>query len=263
MVRLLHSIACHAYGAAAVVYLLYLVRPWRVVPLLGRSLMGTGLVLHAVGLALLFAGQGGRPVGMAQAFSSMALLLVAIYLGLDLRYRVPVLGAFLTPLALLVLVPGLILGTDGVAEGLRGPLLPVHVTVALLGVAAFTVAAGVGGVYLLMERQVKEKHFGLLFARLPSLQLLDDLNRRLVSWGFIALSVTVVTGALFAGSAFWSGPKQIATVVAWLAFAVLLNARAFAGWQGRRAAVLTMAGFAVLVVSFWTAFTPSMVGGLH
>jgi len=263
MVRQLHSIACHAYGAAAVLYLLYLLKPWRWIPFLGRSLMGTGLVLHAIGLAVLFTQQGGRPVGMAQAFSSIALLLVAIYLVLDLRYRVPVLGAFLTPLALLVLVPGLILGTEGVAEGLRGPLLPVHVTVALLGVAAFAVAAGVGGVYLLMERQVKGKRFGLLFSRLPSLQLLDDLNRRLVSWGFIALSVTVVTGALFTGSAFWSGPKQIATVVAWLAFAALLNARAFAGWQGRRAAMLTMAGFAVLVVSFWTAFTPALSGGPH
>lgn len=263
MVRALHTFAIHAYGAAAVVYLLYLLKPWRHSPVLGRALVGAGVGLHAVGLWFLFIEQGGRPVGLAQAFSFTALLLMTIFLVVDLRYRVPVLGAFLTPIALAVLVPGMVLGAEGAfPEALTRPLLPLHVAVALAGLAAFAGAAGIGGVYLLMERQMKGKRFGLLFSRLPSLQLLDDLNRHLVVFGFIALSVTVVTGALFAGPANFFGAKQLATFVAWLGFAALLNARRFAGWQGRRVAMLTMAGFAILIVSFWSAFTPASSGGL-
>jgi ABC-type transport system involved in cytochrome c biogenesis permease subunit len=73
--------------------------------------------------------------------------------------------------------------------------------------------------------------------------------------------VTLVTGAFFSsstGGLFWQWePKEIATLVAWIIFAVLLNARFFAGWQGRRVAVLTMAGFCVLLVSFLSSYDPS------
>jgi ABC-type transport system involved in cytochrome c biogenesis permease subunit len=119
--------------------------------------------------------------------------------------------------------------------------------------------------YLVMERQVKAKHFGLLFARMPSLEFLDRLNLRLVLWGFIALSVTLVTGSMFANHAaglFWVWDvKQVVTVGAWVIFAALLNARFFAGWQGRRVALLTMAGFCLLLVSFLSSYAPQLSAG--
>jgi ABC-type uncharacterized transport system permease subunit len=172
-------------------------------------------------------------------------------------------GAFIGPAAVAVLIPALLMSTSGepMPSGFRRPLLPVHITIALIGIAAFAVATGVALMYLLMERQMKGKHFGVLFSRLPSLTFLDQLNKQLVLWGFVALSVTLVTGAFFSSSTdglFWKWePKEIATLVAWIIFAVLLNARFFAGWQGRRVAVLTMAGFCVLLVSFLSSYDPS------
>lgn len=265
------SIACHVYGVAAVLYLAYLIRQWKPLPIAGRVLVGSGLLLHGVSLASSLSQQGWAPAGLAQGFSIVSWLLLAIFFALDLRYRMPVIGAFLLPIALAVLVPGLLLsgGAEPLPVGVRRPLLPVHVTIALLGIAAFGVASGVAVMYLLMERQMKGKKFGMLFSRLPSLQFLDELNRRLVVWGFIALSVTLVTGAFFvsdaAGAFFWRWePKEVATLVAWMMFAALLNARFFAGWQGKRVALLTMAGFCVLLVSFFTSFEPGRGGGaLH
>ncbi len=94
---------------------------------------------------------------------------------------------------------------------------------------------------------------------MPSLELLDDLNRRLVVWGFIALSLTLLTGAWVQArlrpEERWS-PAEVAVVVAWAVFGVLLQARFFAGWRGRRVALLTMAGFGVLVASFVTRYGP-------
>ncbi|MFZ5469059.1 MAG: cytochrome C assembly family protein [Myxococcota bacterium] len=268
MTRALLSIAVHEYGTAAIVYLAYLVRQWRGLPVVGRFFVGSGLILHGASLGMTLAAQGMVPLGLAQGFSLVALLLLAIFFVLDLRYRTPVIGAFLMPVALAVLVPGLLL--DAALAPLPAqvrPLLPLHVTIALLGVAAFGAAAGVAVMYLLMERQMKGKKFGVLFSRLPSLQLLDELNRRLVVWGFIALSVTMVTGAFFvsdAASIAWRWePKTIATLVAWLGSGALLHARFFAGWQGKRAAVLTMAGFCVLLVSFFTAFQGGGPPGVH
>ena len=266
----LSSLAAHAYITASLVYLAFLVRQWPPLATAGRVLVGAGLALHAVALGVLLGAQGGAPSGLAQGFSILAFLLLAIFLGLDLRYRRPVLGAFVTPLAVAVMVPVLLLHGVGapLPPNLRGPLLPVHVTIALLGLAAFAVAAAVAVMYLVMERQVKAKHFGLLFARMPSLEFLDRLNRRLVIWGFIALSVTLVTGGMFANHAaglFWVWDvKQVVTVGAWVIFAALLNARFFAGWQGRRVALLTMAGFGLLLVSFLSSYTPVLSAGrLH
>jgi ABC-type uncharacterized transport system permease subunit len=118
-----------------------------------------------------------------------------------------------------------------------------------------------------MERQVKLKHFGILFSRLPPLQVLDELNRRLSKWGFIALSLTVISGAFFirgAGPGLSFSAKEIATLAGWMMFGALLLARLWAGWQGRKVALLTMAGFGVLLVSFFTAFERvTQVNGVH
>jgi ABC-type transport system involved in cytochrome c biogenesis permease subunit len=95
---------------------------------------------------------------------------------------------------------------------------------------------------------------------------LDDLNQRLVVWGFVALSTTLVTGAFFSSGGdgfFWKWePKEIATLIAWFLFGVLICARSIAGWQGKRVAVLTMAGFGALIVSFISSYDAASRLGL-
>jgi ABC-type uncharacterized transport system permease subunit len=267
MTRTLLSLALHAYALATVAYLVHLVRQMRALAAVGRIAIGLGLALQGAALLIQVLHQGGMLVGISQGLSLFAFLLLAIFLAIDLLYRRPVIGAFVTPIALAVLLPSFLLRTASgpLPEALRRPLLPVHVAIAILGVATFAVAAGVGLMYLLMERQVKLKRFGLLFARLPPLQVLDELNRGLVVLGFIALSITLATGAIFdteAGSWQWD-PKRLATFVGWAVFAVLLSARFFGGWQGKRVAVVTMAGFALLLISFLSSYEPSALAGLH
>ncbi|MDY7225221.1 cytochrome C assembly family protein [Hyalangium rubrum] len=268
MSQSLVSLACHAYAFAALVYLAYLVRQWHALALAGRVLVGGGLALHGLSLFSLMGAQGGMPVGAAQGFSALAFLLLALGLVLDLLYRKPVIGAFITPLAVAVLLPGLLLhgGQAPLSSSMRQPLLPLHISIALLGMAAFAVAAGVGVMYLLMERQVKGKRFGLLFSRLPSLEFLDTLNRRLVVWGFIALSITLATGAFFVvgsshGFSWMLDAKVLATFVAWGLFAALAGARVLIGWRGRRVALLTMMGFGLVLVSFLSSYNSTIGGG--
>lgn len=256
MSRALLSIACHLYGAAAVVALAFLVRP---APVLGRVARWTtvvGLVLHGAALALALTAQQYAPLGIGQGLVVVSWLLLALFAAVDLRKDLPVLGAFVLPLALSMLVPGLLLSGEAAPRTLTQPLLPVHIAVALGGLAAFAFAAGVGVVYVLMEREVKGKRFGLLFSRLPPLQTLDELNRRAVIGGFIALSFAFVTGAFFASAqgGFRWDPKELATVAAWVVFAGVLLARLWAGWRGKKVALLTLTGFAFVLVSFISAY---------
>src|SRR5690349_18747052 len=105
MSKTLLSLACHSYGLAALGYLAYLVRQWKPLPVVGRVLIGLGLGAHATALAMQLGDQGGTPVGLAQGLSTVAFLLLVIFFAIDLTYRKPAIGAFLTPLALGLLVP--------------------------------------------------------------------------------------------------------------------------------------------------------------
>lgn len=253
------SIACHLVGAAALVYLLLLFRPLRGLVVAGRILAGSALIFQGTALGMELVHQGGAVRGLSQGLCAAAFMLLAFFFYLDVRRRLSVIGAFALPLVLSLLVPGVILQNSGVLPASSGrPLLPLHIAIALLGVSALALAALVGLMYLLLDRQMKGKRFGLLFTRLPPLQFLDDLNGKLSLLGFAALSVTLVTGAFFAHAAtgfFWTWqPKEVATLFAWGIFAAVLSARLFAGWRGWRVALMTLAGFGLTLVSFLSSY---------
>src|SRR4029079_7278329 len=100
----------------------------------------------------------------------------------------------------------------------------------------------------------KGKRVDRRMRRLPSLETLDQLNYRALSWGFPLLTLGIVTGALWGKHSwghFWSWEeREVFSLILWLLYAGLLQARLVAGWRGRRLATVTIIGFAVVLVSF-------------
>jgi cytochrome c-type biogenesis protein CcsB len=142
-----------------------------------------------------------------------------------------------------------------IPDSLRSAWLPVHVTLAFLGDALFVVAAGVSLAYLVYESRLKAKRpMTPVGQTMPSLEKLDRINYRLLEWGFVMLSLAIVSGALWAEATwghFWSWePQESWSLITWLLYAGLLESRIAAGWRGRRAAALTLAVFTVLLGSF-------------
>jgi ABC-type uncharacterized transport system permease subunit len=118
-------------------------------------------------------------------------------------------------------------------------------------VALFAIAFGVALMYLLQEREVKGKKFGVLFSRLPPLQSLDTLTQRLVRLGFVVFTVALLAGQVMAHKAWKSwDPQQVSSVVVWLLYGGMVQLR-HAGWHGRRYAVLTMVGFTLVMTSMF------------
>jgi ABC-type transport system involved in cytochrome c biogenesis permease subunit len=160
-----------------------------------------------------------------------------------------VLGAFVTPITLLFFLGAGFRGGLEVSDEVRSVVLPVHIGVNLLGIAAFALAFGVSVAYIVQERQLRQKKIGGLFQRLPSLDTLDTLGFRMVIVGFPLLTLGVVTGTLWAvrldPEAPPIGATQTMGLVEWALFAAILLLRAVAGWRGRRAAIGTMMGFVV------------------
>lgn len=218
-----------------------------------RLAMMLGAVSHGVWAYLRYRHLGLTPLtDVHEALSAFAWLLVAGYLVLRLlQPRIDVVGLFLAPIAEVLLAVGVITApTEAVGAKVGSTLLPVHVAAAILGTAALALASTGALMYLLLERHLKQKRFGAVYQRFPSLNLLDSISYRCAAVGFPLLTIGIITGVFTAREALvallLTGSRALQYTIGiagWVLFGAMLQARLLAGWRGRRAAVLTIAGF--------------------
>src|SRR5437667_7404611 len=218
-------------------------------------LLWAGFVAHGLSIAVRSWTAGYMAVAtFDEALSFLGLLLMAVFLVVQLRRPLVALGAVVSPLAF-----GLTLAADAVYRGAR-PLppvldsawLPIHVVLSVLGDAVFALAFSASLLYLVQERRLKARRAPAALRYLPSLETLDRVNYRCPGGGLILLTLGIVSGIVWAHTAwrFWSSePKLVLSLVIWGIYVVLLQGRMTAGWRGRCAATLTIAGFAVIVLS--------------
>jgi len=254
---LLFKVTLLFYFAATVLYLIDVIGRQEKFGRAARWVLAGGFSLHCVTLGARFLATGHTPVSNPyEALSFFAWSVVGIYLLFDLRYRITVLGAFCCPLALILMIAGTA-APKGVEE--MNPLLdswwlPIHVTLAFLGNAVFAIAFVAGVMYLLQERMLKSKKFSGLYFRLPSLNTLDAINYKCLTFGFPLMTMGIISGAVWANSA-WGGywrwdPKETWALITWFLYAALLHGRLTVGWRGRRAAIFAIIGFLCLLFSF-------------
>jgi cytochrome c-type biogenesis protein CcsB len=234
------------------------------------ALLLFGFVIHTAALAVRFFQEGfaGMAV-MGHAFLFNGWLMVGMYLLIQLRYRLAILGGIIAPLAFLMTFAAFAVGKGAadIPPALQSYWLPLHVTLAFLGNAVFALAFGVSLIYVLQERQIKHKKMTALMKRFPPLESLDRLNYMLLVWGFPLMTLGILTGSLWAGmhwGDYWSwDPRQISSAIAWLFYGALLHGRITAGLRGKKAALLTMVGFSVVLGYFLWGDTlfPSRHGG--
>jgi cytochrome c-type biogenesis protein CcsB len=245
-----------AYFLASGLFLTFFLTQRKGLSHCGAWSMAVGLVNHTLAILAAILDQGLLAVATFNgALLVFAWALVAASLLAFWRHPIQVLGALVAPLAALIVSGSLIFPSrmGVVSPTLRSFWVYLHIILAFGGSAALTLA-GLGGIlYLLQERQLKNKNFGFFYRRLPSLEQLDALNYRCLTVGFPLLTGAIVTGSLYAQMTlgrFWSwDPKELFTLVAWLIYAVLLHERLAVGWRGRRAALMAIGGFLFLMIT--------------
>jgi ABC-type uncharacterized transport system permease subunit len=242
-----------AYGLASLLYLTFHAGQRGGLARAGRGALIVGWVLQVVDIGFRCA-RGQHPASSAaEAMAFIAWLIAGGYLVASFRYRLDVAGAFAVPAALVLLLLARVVPETGTAP--PGSLGVLHVFLATAGVATFALAAVIETVYLLQEKRLKRRQLDRLGGATAPLDTLDRLAARCVTVGFPVFTLALVTGAIWVGRlglVHRPGglrPEYIVAVGSWIAFGVLLVARAGAGWQGRRAAWLTVGGFSgVLLV---------------
>ncbi|TLY37551.1 MAG: c-type cytochrome biogenesis protein CcsB [Nitrospirae bacterium] len=222
------------------------------VPRSAFVIAGLGFFFHTLALVSRMIEAGHIPLtSLHEALSFFSWALVLVFLVVELRYRIHILGSFILPMAFISLISAAALPKEIQALAPIFRNMWMHVTFSLLGTVAFAVAFIAGLMYLIQEHLLKSKHRTPLYHKLPALDFLDDLNGKAISFGFPLLTLGIITGALFAefsrGSFLNWNAEQIGALGTWLFYLVVLLGRVTVGWRAKRAAYLTVVGFAGVI----------------
>ena len=200
--------------------------------------------------------------GFSQALSVTLWLTVLIYWLESLIYDVAGMQALVLPLAAVCALLPFFFPGPGTPAYTQTFIFRIHLLVAMLAYSLFTIAALHATLMTLLERRL---HAGKLagasggsftgpWASLPPLMTLETLLFRILTLGFVLLSLTLLSGFVFSeelfGRAARVNHKTVFGVVSWIIFAALLIGRHGWGWRGRTALRWTLAGFVALVLAY-------------
>ncbi|MEW6087429.1 MAG: c-type cytochrome biogenesis protein CcsB [bacterium] len=232
--------------------------------LFGYVFVVIGFFFHSASLLSRFFIAGHVPFSnLYESLVFFAWTLIIIYFILSIKYRFEILGSFILPLVFLCLLyAGLSSKEINIAPpALESNWLKLHVAISFFGYATFALAFSTGLMYLIQEHYFKAKRPAPFHNLLPSLEILDELNNRLILIGFPLFTVSIGLGMFWANQVwghYWNwAPQVIGALITWLIYVIYLVVRHIFGWRGKKLAYLS-------IIGFWTAiFTYLGIKGLH
>lgn len=253
------------YAAAGVAYAIHFARRDSAVGRAATTLLLFGALVHTFVIGMQTMEVRHLPfANFSRAVSSFVWLLTLSYLYLELTTDERSMGVFILPIIVgLQLIPVLHPGVERADPVLDSPWFWVHVSSLLFAYASFGLAGVLGVTYMLQFKEIKKKHLGYFYTRLPSLQILDIMNSRAVTVGWMFLTFGVIVGAVWTAQARTvapndpnlramsiDDPKIFVALLTWGVYSFAVFARRTLGWTGRRAAWLSSLGFAAAMVNF-------------
>jgi cytochrome c-type biogenesis protein CcsB len=268
------SLTTFTYLGAAVLYLIHWIFRVNNVGILATIVTIAGFLMQTAGIGIRWVESyqlGFGHVPLSNLYESLVFfswITILVYLFIEWKVKNRIIGAFSTPFASLAMAyasfsPRVEDKIQPLIPALQSNWLHIHVITCFLGYASFAVSCGLGFMYLVKNRW-EDKRSGFLNA-LPELRILDDLIHQTIVFGFLWLSVGIITGAIWANEAwgtYWSwDPKETWSLITWFVYAVALHSRFVRGWTGKRIAYLSIIGFlSVLFTYFGVNF---LLSGLH
>lgn len=272
---LLFGIATFVYFFAMVLYVSYLAfRSEALGKVASISLLG-GVVVETAAIGMRWyesyqMGIGRAPLtNLYESLAFFAWTIAVIYLVLERKFKIKTVGAFVAPFPFLIMAYAALNPNDiqPLVPALKSNWLISHVVSCFVGYAAFAVSFCVSVLYFIKvgEESRSPKSGGSFWGFLPSSSALDEIGYKTIAIGFPLLTIGIVTGAFWANVAwgtYWSwDPKETWSLIVWLIYAAYLHARITRGWRGKRAAILSIVGFAATL--FCYLGVNLILSGLH
>jgi cytochrome c-type biogenesis protein CcsB len=272
--QILFNISMAIYLLCFLGYLIYATSQNKLTGKVFSALLAVCFIIHTIGLVLRWlethqTGFGYVPLSnMYESLIFFSWTIVLVYLIIELKYRQRIIGVFVTPvaciaIALTSIIPGINAKITPLVPALQSNWLTIHVTTCFFGYACFAVSCGISILYLF--RAGKEGTKKEPSKWLPATALLDEINYKSIIIGFPMLTLGIITGAAWANYAwgsYWGwDPKETWSLITWFVYAAFLHARYTRDWRGKKAAVLSIVGFAAVLFTYFGV--NYLLPGLH
>jgi cytochrome c-type biogenesis protein CcsB len=262
------------YFAAFFLYLLMMVMGKEYFGRVATFVTLGGLIIQTLAMILRWIesyrlGIGHAPLSnLYESLIFFAWTIVVLYMVIELKTKTRTLGAFVTPLAFLALAyasfsPNIQSHIQPLVPALKSNWLIAHVITCFFGYAASGLSLALSIMYLI--KLLESPRTKNIFLRLiPRLNLLDEVNYQMVVIGFLMLTLGIITGAVWAHSAwgsYWTwDPKETWSLITWLIYASVIHSRMVRGWKGKKISILCIIGFSCVM---FTYFGVNYLAGLH
>jgi len=216
---------------------------------------GIAIVLHAYVLyKQIFIPSGlGLNMGFYNTASLVTWLIVVLLILVSVTKPIENLGIVIFPLASITLLLENVLPSTHIILINTASELRFHIIISILAYSLFSIAAIQAILLAIQNRFLRKKHPGGFIRALPPLETMESLLFQMIGIGFILQSLSLITGMFYLEDMFAQHlvHKTVLSIIAWLVFAILLWGRWKFGWRGRTAIRWTMAGFILLVLSYF------------
>ena len=253
------------YAVAGVLYAIHFARREPPIGRAATTVLLLAAVIHTFVIGMQTMEVRHLPIANpSRAISSFVWMLTLSYLYLELTTEERAMGVFILPIVVgLQAIPVLYPGMETQDPLLDSAWFWVHVASLLFAYASFALAGVLGVTYMLQFKEIKKKQLGYLYQRLPSLQILDVMNSRAVTIGWVFLTVGVAVGFFWSSQAravtpensnlqamSLQDPKILMATITWAVYSFAVLSRRTMGWTGRKAAWLSALGFAIVLLNF-------------
>lgn len=249
-------------------FIVFMVKQQKWVFRISYWILVIGFSFHTAYLGFQYYLMGVAPVlDLKSALSFFSWAIIGVYLLIQARFKLMVLGSFVAPLAafFMTISTAMPAGETVVKPIFKSLWLTVHVATVFVGNALLAISFLAAVMYLIQEHQIKRKRLGSFYERLPSLATLDNINYYAILYGFPFLTAGMICGSIYAqfalGSYWQWDPKEVWSLISWLSYAVLIHERLAVGWQGRKAAIMSIICFSLLIFTF--IGVSMLMGGYH
>ncbi len=267
------SLGCFVYGIASFIYFVFFIFSRKSLVLIARRITFLGVILIGIGILIRWfesykMGIGHAPLSNlyeSLIFFSWIVVLISIFI--EKKYKELHISIFVLPIAFLAIgYASFSSDIDGslqpIVPALKSNWLVTHVVTCFLGYASFTISFIFSLIYLI-RKKISINYFDF-FYHLTDIYVLEQVNYQLVMFGIFFLSIGIITGSIWANSAwgsYWSwDPKETWSLITWLIYAVLIHVRLVKNWSGEKIAYISIIGF---ISVLFTYFGVNFLHGLH
>lgn len=247
------TIAFIVYILSSIAFFVFLVSSNPKIGRLAVILSTIGFSIHTIAIILRIIESGRLPFSNQFEFaSSFTWGIVLCYIVLHFAYKFTAVGAFVMPLAFLMMGYASMLPKTirPLMPALQSRWLTIHVGTAIISYGSFAVACGLSLMYLINHYRDNKDTKSII----PDIEACDYLSYRVVAFGYLMLSLVIITGAIWAKKAwsrYWGwDPKETWSLITWIIYSIYLHLRFNRGWKGKAAAWFSVIGFICVIFTF-------------